>query len=336
MTHILYDQAIPFIHTSFARHATCVPYEAGSISQEQLLKADILLVRSVTNVSRSMLENSSLSAVGSMTAGMDHLDMSALSELGIAWHHAAGANARAVAEYVTSVLAYLDTQGRVDQKKLGLIGCGEVGSRVTHLAEGLGWHVVAYDPPKEKREPVFKSAAWEEILACSTVCCCVPLITEGQWPTQHMIDASVLEALPDNAIVINVGRGGVLDESAFLSQTKINCCCDVWEREPSVNANMVQRAMLSTPHIAGYSKQAKANLTWQVYEAIAKQFGWNDLAPRLYQSVESVLTDNDSVLTHYNPSQTSKHMKHEYQRTDAQRFRQLRSSYVFRSEWGEK
>lgn len=341
MTTVLYDVAIPFINESFKQHARCIPYQAGSLGADLLAQADILLVRSVTPVTRDRLQASCVRCVGSVTAGVDHLDIKTLDELGIAWCHAPGANAMAVAQYVASVLVYLSVNSLIHGPRvLGLIGCGQVGSRVRFLASQLGWEVCVYDPPKAARDPRFESAAWEELLGCSVLCCCVPLTQEGAWPTEHMIHASVLKQLPKDAVIMNVGRGGVFDEKALLAQNQIRWCCDVWEGEPTIREEMVRRALLATPHIAGYTHEAKHGLTWQVYEAIAREMGWvcepfASLSVGAANPLGVQAVDEATLLKYYNPVADDRSMREALESSHdvASVFRQLRSDYLYRREW---
>ena len=343
MTTVLYDRCIPFIDESFKQHAHCLPYEAGSLTPARVCEADVLLVRSVTPVSRDLLQGSHLSYVGSVTAGVDHLDTAALDELGIAWCHAPGANAMAVAQYVASTLAYLTIHAcHQGPRRLGLIGCGEVGSRVSVLARQLGWEVCVYDPPKAERESHFMSVTWGDLLSCSVLCCCVPLIEEGAWPTVGMIDADALNRLPKEAVIINVGRGGVLDEEALLAQQNIRWCCDVWQGEPLISSEMLERALIATPHIAGYTQEAKYNLTWQVFASIGSSMGWfSELQEPVRPPVCTAnplgiqTLDEVSLLKHYNPKTDDTVMRQAAlsEHSMEQAFRQLRSNYVYRYQW---
>jgi len=343
MTTVLYDRCIPFIDESFKQYAHCLPYEAGSLTPAHVCEADVLLVRSVTPVNRDLLQGSHVSYVGSVTAGVDHLDTAALDALGIAWCHAPGANAMAVAQYVASTLAYLTTHAfHQGSRRLGLVGCGEVGSRVSVLARQLAWEVCVYDPPKAERESHFMSATWDDLLSCPVLCCCVPWIEDGAWPTVGMIDADVLSRLPKDAVIINVGRGGVLDEEALLAQQNIRWCCDVWQGEPLISSEMIDRALIATPHIAGYTQEAKCNLTWQVFESIGCSMGWfseleKPTRPRgcTANSLGIQSIDEGSLLKHYNPKTDDTVMRQAVlsQHPVEQAFRQLRSNYVYRHEW---
>lgn len=106
------------------------------------------MVRSVTAVNESLIQNTALKYVGSATIGTDHLDIQALEKHSITWANAAGCNAQAVAEYVITALLHLDASLLEQQEKftLGIVGLGNVGKRLAYMAQLLGWKVIGFDP----------------------------------------------------------------------------------------------------------------------------------------------------------------------------------------------
>jgi len=224
---------------------------------------EALLVRTVTQVNPKTLPNTgNLSWVGTASAGYDHIDIPWLSERGINVGFAAGCNARAVAEYVlTTAIHTAHTRSwRFAGKKLGVVGVGFVGTSVANLAQKFGVEVVAYDPPRMLREPQFRSATIDEVLDCDLLTLHVPLVESGVWMTKGWLDSDKLYS-KHRTLLIQASRGGVADEAAIISAMDNarldDAIIDVWQREPAVNPNLLDLAIIGTPHIAGYSNRSK-------------------------------------------------------------------------------
>lgn len=100
-----------------------------SIDRATVEHADVLLVRSVTNVNRALLDGSKVRFVGTCTIGTDHLDLDYFNEAGICWSSAPGCNARGVVDYVLgSLMTLAEIEGAdLTQRTYGVVGAGEVG-----------------------------------------------------------------------------------------------------------------------------------------------------------------------------------------------------------------
>lgn len=249
-----------------------------SIVRADLLAADALLVRSVTRVDRALLEGTPVRFVGSATIGTDHLDLPGLAALGIRVAAAPGCNARAVGEYVVTVLASLAAgQGwQPAGRTLGVVGLGSTGQAVLSLARLLGFRLLGCDPFVTL--PGVEQVSLPELLARADVLSLhVPLIRGGAHPTFHLLDAAALARLPDHAIVINACRGEVVAGAALgealAARPGLTAVLDVWEGEPRVAADLLARVCLGTPHVAGYSQEGKWRGTAMVCQSLCESFG---------------------------------------------------------------
>lgn len=233
---------------------------------------DALLIRTVTKINPQTLPRAgNLKFIGTATAGTDHLDTEHIEQLGIRWANSKGCNAQAVAEYVVTGLYKWAKEKHEDavQKKIGIVGCGAAGGSVLKLLQKLGCQTVAYDPPKAGREPEFHSAPLDELLSCDVLTFHTPLTRDGTYPTFHLCDNTWLARGFD--LIINSARGGVVKETdlvgALNSGQVRDFILDVWEGEPVFSDGMARNAFIATPHIAGYSREAK----WRASEMIVQQ-----------------------------------------------------------------
>jgi len=261
------------------------------IGPEHLKDADALIIRSKTKVTPELIEGSAVRFVGTATAGFEHMDFQTLEKRRIGWCAAPGCNADSVADYMTAALLILHTKHGValEGKTLGIIGVGQVGSRVAKRAEALGLRVLLNDPPRAAREGSAGFQELEKLLAESDfVTLHVPLIKEKPWPTLRMADCRFFEHMKSGAVFINASRGKVLDSDALL-HAKANgivshAVLDVWDPEPAIRADVLSAATIGTPHIAGHSFEGKLNGTVQVYREACHFFEtapvWNP-APSL-------------------------------------------------------
>lgn len=253
-----------------------------SISAEHLKDADVLIIRSKTKVTPDQLNGSAVRFVGTATAGFEHIDFQGLEQRGIGWCAAPGCNADSVADYMTAALLFLHTTAGVELegKTLGIIGVGQVGSRVAKRAKALGLRVLLNDPPREEKEGSASRDVFhplETLLAESDIITLhVPLIKEAPWPTLRMADSDFFRQMKRGVVFINASRGKVLDADALLEAKKTGivsqAVLDVWDPEPAIRADVLAAATLGTPHIAGHSFEGKLNGTIQVYEQACRFF----------------------------------------------------------------
>ena len=285
MFKIVADEAIPWLDLLFARHAQIHRYSGRELDPKALEDADLLLIRSTLNVDEKLLKHSSVKLVASATVGCDHVDQQALSELGIGFAHAPGCNANAVAEYVIAAVAWHAQQGKInlgERLTAAIIGCGRIGSQVKVKLEQLGFNVIVNDPPvqrvKSQAHQSWNFVNLDDALQADLICLHTPLTHNGDFPTHHLLDRERLACIKDNAILINAGRGAVIDNPALLSlledKASLNVVLDVWENEPDINWALLSKVNLGTPHIAGHSWRGKVMGTVMIYQQACKTFGW--------------------------------------------------------------
>jgi erythronate-4-phosphate dehydrogenase len=268
------------------------------ISAADVADADMLLVRSVTRVDKALLEGSSVAFVGSATIGTDHVDQAYLAEQGIRFAHAPGCNANAVVQYDLSVLSRLQpdwhriADSLTDSITVGIVGCGNVGARVYRALQSLGVRCRVYDPfLSAEQNPDLVD--FESVLAADIIFLHTPLTTAGPFPTKHLFDADILASLSEDTLLINAGRGAVIDNRALLnlleSGSRLRVVLDVWEPEPNINCQLLERILLATPHIAGYSREGKIRGT----EMLAEDFyQWRDGTAVCANGVDSRSTED--------------------------------------------
>jgi erythronate-4-phosphate dehydrogenase len=281
---ILADENIPCVHDAFARFGTVRTRPGRRISAKDVAAADVLLVRSVTEVGRELIGNASLRFVGSATIGTDHVDRAFLRGRGIPFAHAPGSNADSVADYVVAALLLLARRrgASLEGRTVGIIGCGNIGGRLARRLSALGLTVLKNDPPRARAaEADGRSHDYRPLTpvlqASDLVTLHVPLTTDGLDPTHHLVDAAFLDRMRDGAWLLNTSRGRVVNGDALLAARRRGAVAamglDVWEQEPSPAPSLVQAADVATPHIAGYAYDGKVRGTDLLYRALCEQLG---------------------------------------------------------------
>jgi len=276
---IVADENIPYVKEAFGALGEIHTLSGRAVSKETLAGADALLVRSITKVNEALLENTPVRFVATATIGEDHIDKAYLASKGIGFSSAPGCNANSVGEYIVAALHVLSERHGFDLTalKLGIVGVGNVGTKVYAKAMALGMQCVLNDPPLAGRTGDSKYRPMEEILDCDIITFHVPLEKAGQHPTYHLVDQAYLNRMKPGAILINSSRGPVVDNTALLEALETGLLAaavlDVWEGEPQVNLDLLRGVDIGTPHIAGYSFDGKVNGTRQIYEAFCRFFG---------------------------------------------------------------
>jgi erythronate-4-phosphate dehydrogenase len=269
-----------------------VSYLGGrNISNESLIDIDALIVRSITKVNEELLNNTKVKFVGTATIGTDHIDLEYLEKKNINFSSAAGCNSYSVAEYVFSAITKIATENNLNlsDKSIGVIGYGNIGTKVVKIANALGMKTVINDPPKERvsKEKIFSPL--EDALACDIVTFHVPLNIDGVDKTVHLLDERNIELIRENSIIINSSRGPVISNKILKERLEkknnIYAVLDVWEEEPIINLQLLDLVNIATPHIAGYSFEGKVNGTKIVYDALCKSM---DKTPEWKPILDSV------------------------------------------------
>jgi erythronate-4-phosphate dehydrogenase len=276
---IIADENIPCAEQAFASLGEVTLLPGRAMQPEQVRDADILLVRSVTTVGPALLERSAVRFVGSATIGFDHVDRAYLQQRDIGFATAPGCNATAAAEYVVSALLVLAERKDfvLAGKTAGIIGCGNVGSRVRERLAALGMHCRVNDPPLQAQGGHDDFVSLDEVLQADVITVHVPYTRDGNYPTHHLFDEVLLRKLRPGALFMNTSRGAVTDNRALdtllAERDDLSVVLDVWEGEPAINMSLLQRVDLGTPHIAGYSLDGKLRGTEMIYRSACDWFG---------------------------------------------------------------
>ncbi|MDP2747752.1 4-phosphoerythronate dehydrogenase PdxB [Pseudomonas sp.] len=276
---IVADENIPLLDEFFAGFGEIRRLPGRSIDAAAVADADLLLVRSVTQVDRALLDGSPVKFVGTCTIGTDHLDLDYFQQAGITWASAPGCNARGVVDYVLGSLLVLAEQQGVDlaSRTYGVIGAGQVGSRLLKVLRGLGWRVLVCDPPRQAAEDGDFVSLQQVLDECDVISLHTPLERLGEHPTYHLFDHARLAALKPGSWLINASRGAVVDNQALrellTQRSDLQVVLDVWEGEPQADVELAALCRIATPHIAGYSLDGKLRGTAQIYQALCQHLG---------------------------------------------------------------
>lgn len=276
---IVADENIPLLDAFFQGFGEIRRVPGRSLDRATVEQADVLLVRSVTNVNRALLEGSKVRFVGTCTIGTDHLDLDYFKQTGIQWSSAPGCNARGVVDYVLGSLQTLaEIEGAdLNQRTYGIVGAGEVGGRLVKVLKGLGWNVLVCDPPRQIADGGDYVSLAQIIEQCDVISLHTPLTKSGNGSTWHLFDRQRLEQLKPGTWLINASRGPVVDNAALrevlLEREDLQAVLDVWEGEPEVDVDLADLCVLATPHIAGYSLEGRQRGTAQIYQAFCAYLG---------------------------------------------------------------
>ena len=278
--NIIIDDKIPYIRGVLEPYAE-VLYLPGKLTTAEVVKdADALVTRTRTICSREVLEGSKVKLIATATIGFDHIDTAYCEGNGIKWVNAPGCNAESVNQYISSALFSYSRRNAytLKGKTIGVVGVGQVGSRIAKTCAILGMKVLLNDPPRERREGSAQFVSLQAVQQQADIITFhVPLNRGGVDNTFHMADEKFLRGLKKKALLINTCRGEVFDTGAVYRARKANdlsgLVIDCWENEPDIDLPLLDLVDYATPHIAGYSKDGKANGTTRSVRAISKFFG---------------------------------------------------------------
>lgn len=277
---ILVDENMPYARELFSRLGDVTAVPGRPIPVSELADADALMVRSVTKVNADLLDGKAIKFVGTATAGCDHVDETYLQQAGIAFSAAPGCNAIAVVEYVfSSLLMLAERDGfKLTDRTVGIIGVGNVGSRLQARLKAFGIRTLLCDPPRADRgdegdfQPLETLVREADVLTFHT-----PLFKDGVYKSLHLADEKLISSLKPGSILINACRGPVVDNAALLKCLEngqdLSVVLDVWEPEPELNVALLDKVDIGTAHIAGYTLEGKARGTTQVFEAYSEFIG---------------------------------------------------------------
>jgi glycerate dehydrogenase len=276
-------------------YETTMPSERA----ERIADAEVIITNKVVIDREAMEAAGALKLICVAATGMNNIDLEAARERGIAVKNVAGYSTSSVVQhtfalalhliekmpYYTSyaqggawsqspIFTHLEQPFReIAGKRWGIIGMGAIGRKVAHVAEAFGAEVVYHSTSGTNTEQPYPHLELDALLSrCDIVSIHAPL-TER---TQGLLDAERLSLLPEGAVLINVGRGGIIDEKALaqrIDQAEIYVGLDVTREEPIPPYNPLlhihhTERLAMTPHIAWGSIEARRKLVAGIAENI--------------------------------------------------------------------
>jgi erythronate-4-phosphate dehydrogenase len=281
---IVADNKIPFLKGILEPFAEIVYLPGSKITAADVADADAIFTRTRTYCNEALLHQSRVRLIATATIGYDHIDTAYCEANGIRWVNAPGCNSSSVQQYITAALLFTAQEKKLDLQDmtLGVIGVGNVGSKVAKAASALGMRVLLNDPPRAEKEGGSQFILLEQLLGKSDIVTChTPLTKGGAYPTYHLSSFDFFEQMKNGAVYINTSRGEVTDSAALkhASKSKLSAyILDVWENEPYLDPELLENALIGTPHIAGYSSDGKANGTSVCVREFCRFFGLDILS----------------------------------------------------------
>ena len=335
MIRLVIENKIPFIKGLLDDICDVKYLDPEDITADAMRHADALITRTRTRCDQSLLQHSPCRFIATATIGTDHIDLDYCRNNGITVANAPGCNAPAVAQYtLASIANWLDINNRpVDTVTIGIVGVGNVGSIVNRWAQQLGMKVMLCDPPRADKEGDNTFVTLDEIARhCDIITFHTPHTTSGTYATHHMCDSRFLNLTQHKPLIINCARGPIVDTQALISalDAKIvsDAVIDCWEGEPNISIQLLDRALIATPHIAGYSREGKIRATEMVLSAFTQHFTLSEVhtaetvAPGAAETVTL-----DSITASYNPLNDTAALK-----AAPHTFESLRNNYNYRNE----
>lgn len=346
---IVADDKIPFLKGALEPYAEMIYLPGKQIDREILKDADALLIRTRTKCNEKLLEGTTVKFIGTATIGFDHIDTQYCNKRKIFWTNAPGCNSSSVQQYIAAALLKVASENSfsLNDKTLGIIGVGNVGSKVEKFARTVGMKVLLNDPPRARLEGKKNFHQLNEVLSQSDILTVhVPLNLTGEDCTLHLFNDENFSKIRKGAWFINSSRGEVVDTHALknaLNSGNIGgAVIDVWEHEPDIDPYLMSQVFIATPHIAGYSTDGKANGTAMVVNSLCKYFNlpatnWypkkvpTPASPSILidckgKSEEDIL--NEAVMHTYNIDEDDVRLRH-----SPSEFEKLRGDYPLRREF---
>lgn len=336
---VVIDEKIPYLREALiAMGMNVVALPGDAIRNADLIEAEALFVRTRTRCDKALLAGSAVRFIGTATIGYDHIDSEYCAENGIFWTNAAGCNAGAVLQYVQSVIYSWsrDNACSIAGLTLGIVGLGEIGSRVAAWAGSVGMRVLANDPPKADAGTAGLVALDEVAGKCDIITFHPTLNVDGVYRSLHLADETFFSLLKRCKLLINASRGAVVDNKALLKALGsgvVGCAAiDVWEGEPDIDTDLLDKVYIATPHIAGYSAEGKLNATTIVLGKFAHHINYKGEVPVAQldapcRYLVEACCEQDALLLIYSPLDDTGRLK-----SAPGNFENLRNNYRLRRE----
>ncbi len=309
---IVIDDKIPYIRGVFEPVADVIYLPGSKTTPEVVKDADALITRTRTRCDEALLAGSAVKYIATATIGYDHIDTAYCKKAGISWSNAPGCNAGSVEQYIAAALLLWSRDKGISLrgKTIGIVGVGNVGSKIARISNILGMNVLLNDPPRERAEGSGEFVSLETIRQeADIITFHVPLNRKGEDATFHLVDRKFLDGLGKTPLLINSCRGEVFDTDAIIDAVESGALsgfiADCWENEPEISLRLMDLSYLATPHIAGYSKDGKANGTQMSVRAVSRFFGlgldsWRpedvELPEKTVIELDGTNRDGESVL----------------------------------------
>lgn len=276
-------------------------------TKSRIKDADIILTNKVY-VGKDELENSKVKLICITATGTNNVDLNYAKDSNIVVKNVAGYSTSSVVQLGFSMILYfvqklnyyknyVDNGNwqnsdifthidmpfyELDNKRVGIIGLGEIGRDFAKKAKAFNCEVVYYSTSGENKNSEYKSVSLEELLKTSDIISIHAPLNEK---TKDLLKYEELNMLKDGAILLNLGRGGIINEedlAKILDQRDILCGLDVLSLEPISKDNPLlkvvnKQRLLLTPHIAWASVEARKRLVEKValnIEEFLKESGY--------------------------------------------------------------
>ena len=279
MIKIIADDKIPFLKGVLEPYADVTYLPGKQITRDVIMNVDALLIRTRTKCTDTLLKGTRVKFIGTATIGFDHIDTQYCEKNKIKWTNAPGCNSFSVQQYIAAALLKIASEFRfsLKDKTIGIIGVGNVGTKIEKFAKILGMKVLLNDPPRARKEGEKAFNRLDKILYESDIVTVhVPLNVVGEDRTYNLFNETSFKKMQKDAWFFNSSRGEVTDTAALkesLRSGKLGgAVIDVWENEPDIDQELMAKAFIATPHIAGYSTDGKANGTAMVVNSLCKYF----------------------------------------------------------------
>lgn len=337
---IVADNTVPYLKGIAEPIADVAYFTSKEFTPDRVKEADALIVRSIDNCSRELLEGSQVKLITTATIGFDHIDTDYCKNAGIAWRNAPGCNAVSVAQYVLASLITVAIRKNesLTGKTIGIVGVGHVGKEVEKLCSAFGMKILRNDPPRAESEGEEGFVSLDTLAGNADIITFhTPLTKEGPFATKHLASEDFFRKLKKNPWFVNASRGAVHNTQALLKAKRdgliSELILDCWENEPDIDRLLLEATTIATPHIAGFSADGKANGTRICLENIQSFFNikidkLQDVTPPPPASPIINLNDfpdqriGQAILTCFNPLTADQAL-----RRQPDKFEWLRSNY---------
>ncbi len=268
-------------------------------TQERINGCDVVVTNKVLITKEHMQNTPTLKLICVAATGMNNVDLVSAKEFGIDVKNVAGYSTDSVIQHTFSMLFYLIGHSRyydesvkdgsyskskiftdvskpffeVKSKKWGIIGLGSIGRGVAKVASAFGTNVCYYSTSGKNKTDDYQSVSLDELLStCDIISIHAPLNEQ----TNNLLDYKELQKCKDGAVVLNLGRGGIINEEAvakIIDEKNLSFGLDVLTKEPMIQNHPLlsvknKDSLYITPHIAWTSIEARNKLIASVIENI--------------------------------------------------------------------